>query len=715
MTRYVRLSLFLAAAINAACASAPPAPVQAPPPTFSYEQKLGWICYLEDTRVLRDTQPVAVAAPALPPASGTRAPVVVPPAPVYPDLTVLLTDADARLRRRAAIAVGRVGMAEGVEPLVAALQDADADVRQMVAFSLGLLADRRAVAALTTALGDADWRVRAYAADALGRVGDASAAAAIGTLAAAALESGALNTIAIDEMGWPLAPQVEAYRSSIYALVRLKAWDPLAAATLDASGQPRVRWWPVAYALQRIEDPRALPALLAFAAGPGVDAQVFAARGLGVLKDPKGVDALLRLVDVRSHDPRVAAQAARALGQAGDARAASTLLALARQAQLDDNVRLEVVTALGALRARTAVDVLVDLVTSKWPAMRGAALRALSQIDPDTLLTVMSGLDLDSAWTVRAETASIVGTFDAERAMPVLRLLWRDPDARVLPAVLNAAAAVKAPELEPWVKAALAHEDVIVRATAAAIIAKEKQSGGDAVLREVYARAKDDAAIDARAAALDGLAGYGAPAARATIEDALSDRDWAIRRKAIELLKGLDPQADVRVARPAPASRTREAYADPALTSPKYSPQVYLDTGFGTIQLELDVVDAPITSGSFIALARKGYFDGITFHRVVPNFVIQGGDPRGDGEGGPYFSLRDELSDRPYLRGTLGMALSWPDTGGSQFFITHGPQPHLDGRYAVFGHVVSGMDVVDKIRRGDTITRVRVWDGVELK
>ena len=99
----------------------------------------------------------------------------------------------------------------------------------------------------------------------------------------------------------------------------------------------------------------------------------------------------------------------------------------------------------------------------------------------------------------------------------------------------------------------------------------------------------------------------------------------------------------------------------------------------------------------------------------MPNFVIQGGDPRGDGEGGPYFTLRDELSDLPYLRGTVGMALSWADTGGSQFFVTHGPQPHLDGRYAVFGRVVAGMEVVDGIRRGDTITRVRIWDGVELK
>ena len=720
MTPRVALSSFFLAALTAACATAPPV-VTPPPvrPSFTYEQKLGWILFLEDARLLRDSQPVAVSVPApAAPASGrggVQAPAPAAPAPVYPDLLEMLRDQDPRIRRRAAIAVGRVGLPEAAEPLVSVLKDDDPDVRQMVAFGLGLLGDRAATGALTEALGDADWRVRGRAVEALGRIADPASAAAVGQLALSSLESGAVAATAVDDLRWPLAQEVEAFRLSLYALVRLKAWDQLAAAVLDPGGQPRIRWWPVAFALQRMEEARALPALLTFAAGPGVEAQAFAARGLGVLKDPKGVDALLRLIDVRTHEPRVVAQAVRALGQIGDGRAAPPLLALVRQPQLDDNVRLEVMTALGVLRTRAAADVAIDHVTHRWPAMRGAALRTLGAIDPDALLSVMSGLDLDSAWTVRAETASILSTLDGERVLPALRLLWRDPDARVLPAALNAMAAVKAPDLEQCLTDAFAHEDVIVRATAATLVGKAKAAGGESVLRQAYARAKDDAAIDARAAALEALAAYGLQAARPSLEDALSDRDWAVRRKAIDLLRQLDPAADVRVARPGPTGRARDAYADPALIAPTYSPQAYVDTEFGTIQLELDVINAPLTTRSFVELARKGFFNGITFHRVVPNFVIQGGDPRGDGEGGPYFTLRDELSEQPYLRGTVGMALSWADTGGSQFFITHGPQPHLDGRYAVFGRVVSGMDVVDKIRRGDTITRIRIWDGVELR
>ncbi len=124
------------------------------------------------------------------------------------------------------------------------------------------------------------------------------------------------------------------------------------------------------------------------------------------------------------------------------------------------------------------------------------------------------------------------------------------------------------------------------------------------------------------------------------------------------------------------------------------------------------MLDAPLTADNFMTLARNGFFDGDAVHRVVPDFVVQGGDPRGDGEGGPGYTIRDEINQRPYLRGTVGMALDWKDTGGSQFFITHSPQPHLDARYTVFGQVVAGMDVVDRIAPWDVIRSVRIWDGI---
>jgi cyclophilin family peptidyl-prolyl cis-trans isomerase len=122
--------------------------------------------------------------------------------------------------------------------------------------------------------------------------------------------------------------------------------------------------------------------------------------------------------------------------------------------------------------------------------------------------------------------------------------------------------------------------------------------------------------------------------------------------------------------------------------------------------------DAPKTVENFVTLAKQGFYDGLTFHRVVPNFVVQGGDPKGDGTGGPGYTIAAEFNRRKHVRGTVAMARSQhPDSAGSQFYITYGPTPHLDGNYTVFGEVVSGMEHVDRIRQGDRMRSVRIIEG----
>jgi cyclophilin family peptidyl-prolyl cis-trans isomerase len=204
-----------------------------------------------------------------------------------------------------------------------------------------------------------------------------------------------------------------------------------------------------------------------------------------------------------------------------------------------------------------------------------------------------------------------------------------------------------------------------------------------------------------------------ANAARPLLQEALKDRDWALRVRAATLLReqGVTEGLDEAI-RPATAGRRVDDPEWLRLVNPQFSPRAFIETAKGTIEVELAVLDAPLTVDNFITLARKGFFNGTPIHRVVPDFVVQDGDPRGDGEGGPGYTIRDELNQRPYLQGTLGMALDWEDTGGSQFFLTHSPQPHLDARYTVFGHVVSGQDVLDRIVQWDLVERVRIWDGV---
>ena len=141
---------------------------------------------------------------------------------------------------------------------------------------------------------------------------------------------------------------------------------------------------------------------------------------------------------------------------------------------------------------------------------------------------------------------------------------------------------------------------------------------------------------------------------------------------------------------------------------PKKSYTASIATPRGEIKIELFPEHAPITVNNFVFLAREGYYDNVAFHRVIPNFVIQGGDPTGTGSGGPGYRFEDECIGNPHKHGTgsLSMANAGPSTNGSQFFITHRPQPHLDGKHTVFGQVIKGQDVVNAVRQGDPMIKV---------
>ncbi|HEX4913555.1 MAG TPA: HEAT repeat domain-containing protein [Vicinamibacterales bacterium] len=651
----------------------------------AFDQKMRWILELEDARQLRG-------------GGG--------------DLLTLLNDAEPRVRRRAALAAGRVKLADALPPLTSLLQsDPDPDVRQMAAFAMGLIGDASAAVALSTALTDADPMIQGRAAEALGLIAHKAAAPAIAAMVTPHIKAGALEGIAADDMGWPKAPAAEAVRLGVYALVRLASYDALASAVL-ADGRPVSRWWPIAYALQRINDARAVPALLDLLKGDGQLTRAFAARGLGQAKAQNAAPALVAIAENAGEATAVRVQAIRSLALLGERSAAAALRRLIVSPKIDQNLQLEAVTALAQLRSPEVVELLIDLVSASWASVRAAALRALANTDVDTFMSALSGLDPDQHWSVRAALASTLGDLGRERAQAPLTSMLRDADQRVLPSVLDALAKVGATNALDELTARLTVDDPVVRAAAARGLATLKAAKATPLLLEAIKRAQGDGIYVARTAALDALVAIDPAAAKPALTAALSDRDWAVRVRAAEHLKRLDASADVSSMRPAPPHTVAELTAIDALVNPPYSPQAYIDTAKGTIQVELAILDAPRTVANFMSLVRRNYFRGVQLHRVVPDFVVQDGDPRGDGEGGPGYTIRDEINMRPYLRGAVGMALDWPDTGGSQFFITHSPQPHLDGRYTVFGQVISGMDVVDRLQQWDTIDRIRVWDGV---
>ena len=666
--------------VLALLAPARPAPVPPPP---SRLDKMGRILALEDRRTTGGDE-----------------------------LAALLRDDDRGVRRRAALAAGRIGDTATVPVLLELMEDAEPEIRQMAAFALGLIGDRQAAARLTLALSDPVAVVRARSAEALGRIGGPGVADAVARMAAAATPEGApVLTVRGDDPGSPTDPWLE-LRLGLFALARLKN-ARAAESVLLREGRPRYDWWAATWTAMRVESPGLKPALVAGASSTDPLSRAFAARGLGALKDVESVDLLSRMA--RDPDQTVAVNALRALGAIGDARGVAAAAGALRSA--DTTVLGEALRALAALPAdRSLRDRVVSLVGHPEAWIRAAALQALARMDREDLALVLSGLDPDPAWMVRAGLATGLGQAGDERAVSLLFAMLKDEDARVVPAVLEALVKARGPDAADTLARYLQHPDFAVRSAAAKGLADLKATGRSAALAAAYRASLPDADLDARLELVGALAVQKDAAARATLLGAArQDPSRVVRERAAAALRGLQAEAPApgpeAVDRPVFDYREAMAPYDPRPDVPVYTPRAILHTRYGNIEVHLNVIEAPLTVASFMDLARRGFYDGLTFHRVVPGFVIQGGDPRGDGNGGPGYTLRCEIGERPYGRGTVGMALSGKDTGGSQFFITHTPTPHLDGSYTVFGWVAEGMDVVDRIRPGDAIDRVEIWTG----
>jgi cyclophilin family peptidyl-prolyl cis-trans isomerase len=287
-----------------------------------------------------------------------------------------------------------------------------------------------------------------------------------------------------------------------------------------------------------------------------------------------------------------------------------------------------------------------------------------------------------------------------------------DKEPRVVPAVLDALAEVKSPQAGSIALARMSAEDPVIRAAAARALGALKPPGALEALTQAARSVDKDGSYVARAAALAGLVEFGRDSAQPVLVAALADGDWAVRVHAADLLHKLDPSRDdAATIRPAPTRYDWSVYGSRDVQLPQYSTQLYIDTDKGTIQVELAMLDAPLAVRTISELARRGYFGNVAIHRVVPDFVVQDGDPRGDGEGGPrlHAARRAQRASLPARHRRHGARLA--RHGGSQFFITLSPQPHLDAKYTVIGEVVAGMDVADRLAEGDVIRGVRVWDG----
>ena len=617
-------------------------------------------------------------------------------------LVGLATHPDAGVRAAVASAVGHLASPRGVAVLERLVGDAQGDVRAAVAEAAGrLFADLvagdgsqdRLEAVLRRLLGDRDPRVRAAAAWGVGMA-----------------NLGHASRYLVQRLQHESDVTVRA--AALQELWRdgTSDWLGVAAAALS-DADPGVRF-AAAWSLARSPEALADAPLRLAARDPQPLVRAIALTAAQRGHSEALWDELGAATDDDDGRVRMAALAGLAGALDGGAKralpdpVAGRVLAILRDA---DPARLhERVTAVRlAGIARIGEVELRRLVTDGQQWVAAEALAALARTGAkDAAALVRSQL-------ASTESGSRVAAARAARYLPeapqVLAALLEDAAAAVRLAAIDELAAIKAPETVQPLRRRFSDADPAVRAAAVEACAKIGALPRTEALLEVLAKEKGEALPDAAAALIEALTQGDTldQVIRAALKELLDQGDPVVARAAWEALRAHgvhEPLPRVTTGRP-------PSYYRQVLDWATRQRWLEVVTVRGTLQVRLDTQRAPLTAFRISELAAAKFFDNLTFHRVVPNFVVQGGDPRGDGWGGPGFALRDELSLAPYDAGAVGLALAGPDTGGSQLFVTLTPQPHLAGRYPRLGEVVAGLDVAARLGRGDAILRVRAGEG----
>ena len=566
---------------------------------------------------------------------------------------------DPAVRAQAARAMGRIQSLVCIPPLLEALDDADPTARAEVVFALGQMAlgpqwkpegREPIVPALVARLGEAS--IRAVVVEALGKIGG----------------DGVETTIAAQISD----PDTAVRQEAALALFRLRyqkhieAFSPASLTALRRAvrdSDPEVRWR-AAYAVSHKAVPEMIDALVPLTRDANVWVRLFAVRALGRAATPAQKDTL-------------------------------------RHALKDSEylVRVEAINAIRLAEISMILD--VSLLGDPSPHVRAAAARALK-----------SGGVLDASAMVRAVAAQRTGQFDH--------------DGESHPWVVSRA--LLSPKFTGSLASWLNHRDPLISSTAAEALIKKRTEDN---LKLLIALLEDpDRPLEMRGSAVEAVTEWKDPDLLASLQECYRNsraREFVEVRESIvdaaaaleatgflkTLLKDDSPSVRIKAAR---ALKQEAEAGPPPAPSPflgtafERNPIVVIETSRGEMEVECFASDAPVHVASFIDLIRKGTYDGLIWHRVVSNFVIQGADPRGSGWGDAGYNIRDEINRRKYARGTVGMPKAGKDTGGCQIFITHTPTPHLDGRYTIFGQVVGGLEVIDKIEPLDKIIRIRVQE-----
>jgi len=675
-------------------------------------------------------------------------------------LSRMLASGDAHVRLAAVKAAGLIGRDDILPRIQETLADPSLTIRAEAAWSLGLIGSAAALPDLNRAAADVHPQLREAAVAALGQIENDGTALLIAAdhadPATAALAWNGLRNQATRVDSTALRQAIIAGLARPEADIR---WRVLRCAELvpDSSLVPVLAPFALdnnaqivvhAYrALSRQPGRTALAAALAatphladFRQRDSARVRIAACRALGTLgatADSAATAPAIAavLITAAGHtDPHVVATALTAMARLVverplplEAATQESLLPvwrirLTRAARshlgsVHVGVRAAALTALAALRGQGAAPELQHAVDGELsPLVLAAGLTALAAQAPRPGPTLVSycGPDFDSTDETAAgrplnamvRAAALTGLNDVRR---------HRPDAARPP--------VDSDRIEGLLLTATTDPDFVVSTTAAGLLGSIRSDESVLALTTLWHRADGPGRFEIQRGVLAGLSELFAPAA---VDSATAWQPATeLRTEAQQVLRASFDSPDIRLRREgrqaalntgllpteliptdgsllATLPAVRRDNRQPPVAIPFNAPTIHCVTEHGTFTIDLDGRLAPNTCALFLALIRQDYFGTMTFHRVVPDFVVQGGDPAGNGWGGPGFTIRSEWSRARYRRAAVGIAHDGKDTGGSQFFVTLSPQPHLNGRYTIFGRVGKGMDVVDRIEVGDT-------------
>lgn len=654
-------------------------------------------------------------------------------------LVSYVSSKDANLRYRAALALANLQDSTTITPLLPLLNDSESKVRSAAAFALGQIGSVIPQDSLLSRLSiEEDASVLALLAEALGRCGNEQALDAVTSYKPSEAASSVKAALAMSVVRFALRG-IKNEQAIWYC------FDLLADKNADVRWTALVALWRMApHGLIDVEISKRRDELGKYAADPSADVRMNLATLVGRTKSSEAVDILRKIqkAERQKGDWRTQVKIVQALVALIPANNELFSDFLEYLASPNDHVKIAALQTIAALpkqvvhaskdttKLKLQISKLASTKNNNADLVRGEAMVALGRHFPDEFIKgkFLQAPDL----SIREKTKAIEATSFIPTGQSLLSLVkYLDDDSvRVAMAGWDFIRRFLTPASINRMRQAVSNWDEI-RATLyrktlfslqrndVALTNLVANALGDtsyfhlfnranesdslvSALMNAYAKLSSPNDVETMQAVLIAMGRVADKRFTPVLENALHDADKTVAANAAVALQALTGK-DYSDKIPQATRPSRTDFDWDALESIKPDQIATITTSKGIIKIRLLKDDAPFTVLNFVKLAKKNFYNGLSFHRVVPNFVVQGGDPRGDGWGGPGYAIRSEFSLVNFSRGACGIASAGKDTEGCQFFITHLPTPHLDGRYTVFAKVVSGYDVVDNLQVGDTI------------